>query len=264
MNYGKQRPLKRWKIPAYVKAIREGLIDPDEPIRIAYVKEWRQEKMYDGQHRTKAASDYGLSFEATVIRDVVDNEIDLLRLNRKIDQGIVRTPNDLTRYWIEEKILSGEFNGQDYSRRVISCIRSALAWRTFQKPLAHSKNEAVDLLDQFADLRNATLDIMQGMNNPSHLIRVAVLAAMMDTIETNEKAAKDFWYRVGTQENVLANAPENKLAKFLLANHVHSGINQTPAFYQKCVSMWNKRHPKSTIDIRAASKSRRGAEAVNV
>lgn len=256
INYGKQRSIKRWKLPSYAKAIKDGRMHL-EAIRIAYVKELRQDKLFDGQHRILAAIEYGLEFEAYIIRDVVDTEIDLLELNRCIDQGIKRSPNDNTRYWVEAKILAGEFNGHEYSRTIISAVRSALAWRTWVNPRAHSQNEAVDLLDKYADLRDSVLELMESMNNPPHLARVAVIAAMMDTLEVSPEAAKVFWYKVGTLDNVPKSSIEARLGKYLIGRRINDrGTNRTPDFYKRCIGDWNKAHPETKIKIKAVSKMR--------
>lgn len=256
LNYGKQRSLKTWKLASYAKAIKDGRMHL-EPIRIAYVKALRQDKLYDGQHRLKAAYDAGLEFEAIVVRDVVDTEIDLLELNRWVDQGTKRSPNDNTRYWVEAKILAGEFNGHEYSRTIISAIRAALAWRTWVSPRAHSQNEAVDLLDEYADLRDSVLELMESMNNPPHLARVAVIAAMMDTLEVSPKAAKVYWYKVGTLDNLPKNSIEAKLGKYLIGKRIlDRGTNKTPDFYKKCIGDWNRAHPEAKIKIKAVSKMR--------
>lgn len=102
-------------------------------------------------------------------------------------------------------------------------------------------------------------DFLARSDKTIHLCRVPVAAALIATYGKSKSAAREFWSAVRDETGATPEAPDRKLARFLLTSASHHGAHKDKPsrfrvlpreFYCKCVKSWNAWRKGETTDLK--------------
>ena len=255
-NWGGQRKVRDYWVDILGREMVAGKF-LEETLRITQIADLKSipaeyadsngELMCDGQHRCLASVKYGIAFPAIIITHKVKDWISFLDLNERLDVGLDRAEPDMNNYWLEKVGREGV-----WPKAAISSIKAALIWKMGIQPRQLAKRERLEILNHNMPLIKEVMGILSRLPKFGHITRKPVMAAMLDTITKNKAASRDFWYKVGSLDNVSSNTPEWQLGH-ALPSIQSQRRRDIQAIYIRVIRAWNKAHPESRIVIKFAT-----------
>lgn len=240
-NFPGQRKYKPTKGRAYADNMASGSHRRIE-IAVAKVKETGVDYLMNGQHNCHATIIHNKPYQGVVSYYTCDTMEDAWRLFATFDVHASRTEQQ---FMHSRRGLFKDDRLHEVPLRVLQCCGTALyalgagTEPQFNVPTAHAKTVKADLVDKYAD------DVMfvAQYKDYDHMIAVGCVTAIIATARKNNKAAFEFWEKVGSGEMLVITDPRRKLRDALLdrrfLGEARGGSRRPKVMFSMCASWWN-------------------------
>lgn len=236
-NFQGQRPLNARKARLYADMILDGRM---RPVSIAIMTLPTGERyLANGQHCLHAIIIANKPFQAMIEHYKCDEDADAWKLFGSFDVHPPRTERHIM------KAAKGLFENealQQVPLRVLSNCASALfCLGDGSNPMFDSK--PIDRLERASLIEKYEDDVLWValFSEASHLMKVAVTAAMIATYRANPKEACNFWQMVaeGGVPGIITKFRDRLLKCEVGGEGGRAGGNRTKFMYSECISYWN-------------------------
>lgn len=244
------RPLSERRLGVYRRLLKEGSFRPVTWAK-AFCKETNGVYRVNGKHTSVllASTDPMPEFYVVVEEYICDTLEDVAKLYSTFDSTIQsRSANDI---YMSFAATIPELVG--CSQCAITRGAAAMAYYTWGADynMSHQPAERAEFLLETPEFVLWINRIFSGSTEGGaasrHIQRVAVIAAMYGSWVKSQKAATEFWTLVRDETSPVPEAPDRKLARYLLTTGINTGNGSrsrarkadTREVYVKCIHAWN-------------------------
>jgi hypothetical protein len=247
-----ERTIKTPHVAYLQRCLIRGTFRPEQVLLArAYCQEDKQTYRINGQHTCLAIwnlPDHATNCTVRLFTYTCKTLDDIRALYGSFDRAFARS---------QETVVSSIFLGKDgyekYSRKYLSLIISGFSmwkWESSQERNKYDVDSRCHMLDtEYGSLAHRILDFYceyDGIRS-QHIRRAPVVAAMFETFQKSQAAAKSFWEAVttgvGFENN---NDPRLVLRSFLDRTAVsakptgNKKVIGQEGMYRACIAAWNK------------------------
>ena len=240
------RPLSERRLMVYERVVHQGGFRPCQ-WAAAFCEQTGATYRVNGKHTSTLFSklDPLPELYATVEYYSCETLAEVAELYATYDSKMMsRTVSDINRSFARTV---PQLDGID--ERTINLTVSASAFHAFQEQYRNRMQpaERAELLLENYDFAVWVYELLGGQRTDTHLKRVAVFAAMLDSYRVKKGQATEFWTLVRDETAPKPSDPTRVLARFLLLNSAKNGANAGTRgrkipdreFYVRCIHAWN-------------------------